>query len=293
MQLSRAGPDRRRRPAPAPARARSSRTCGRGPRSRAGPRPARRRLLVLEPVEDVAFERAAGGVLAVEGEVAGSAAAIFSCRPATSNSTVPTSASEPWSDLADVGQADPVLGQALEFGRRQLDRRQPGQVQRLPEGVAGPGVIGPRPGRGGAGRGAAEDDPQARLQHVSQHLVHARQGNGEEAVDTGIWGGYGLLSSGSVTPEKGSSWMGGAERSPRMRWEDGVVYGLLLAGIYLLVGVLFFYAGKEKIFDGLGAPAGSRSSSAAPFWRRSPASTPPGRSSGSSSSPSSFSPWSV
>jgi hypothetical protein len=41
-----------------------------------------------------------------------------------------------------------------------------------------------------------------------------------------------------------------------MRWEDGVVYGLLLAGIYLLVGVLFFYAGKEKLFDGLGAPAG-------------------------------------
>jgi len=40
-----------------------------------------------------------------------------------------------------------------------------------------------------------------------------------------------------------------------MRWEDGVVYGLVLAGIYLLVGVLFFYAGKEKIFDGLGAPA--------------------------------------
>jgi hypothetical protein len=41
-----------------------------------------------------------------------------------------------------------------------------------------------------------------------------------------------------------------------MRWEDGVVYGLLLTGIYLLVGVLFFYAGKEKLFDGLGAPAG-------------------------------------
>jgi hypothetical protein len=41
-----------------------------------------------------------------------------------------------------------------------------------------------------------------------------------------------------------------------MRWEDGVVYGLILAGIYFLVGVLFFYAGKEKIFDGLGAPAG-------------------------------------
>jgi hypothetical protein len=40
-----------------------------------------------------------------------------------------------------------------------------------------------------------------------------------------------------------------------MRWEDGVVYALLLAGIYFLVGVLFFYAGKEKLFDGLGAPA--------------------------------------
>jgi hypothetical protein len=41
-----------------------------------------------------------------------------------------------------------------------------------------------------------------------------------------------------------------------MRWEDVVVYALLLTGIYLLVGVLFFYAGKEKLFDGLGAPAG-------------------------------------
>jgi hypothetical protein len=32
------------------------------------------------------------------------------------------------------------------------------------------------------------------------------------------------------------------------------VYGLVLAGIYLLLGVLFFYAGKEKIIDGHGAP---------------------------------------
>src|SRR5262245_62676138 len=39
-----------------------------------------------------------------------------------------------------------------------------------------------------------------------------------------------------------------------MRWEDRVVYGLVLSGIYLLVGVLFFYAAKEKIFDGIGAP---------------------------------------
>jgi hypothetical protein len=41
-----------------------------------------------------------------------------------------------------------------------------------------------------------------------------------------------------------------------MKWEDAVVYALVLAGIYLLVGVLFFYAGKEKIIDGHGAPAG-------------------------------------
>jgi hypothetical protein len=47
-----------------------------------------------------------------------------------------------------------------------------------------------------------------------------------------------------------------SSRRSAMRWEDGVVYGLVLAGIYFLVGVLFFYAGKEKIFDGLGAPAG-------------------------------------
>lgn len=47
-----------------------------------------------------------------------------------------------------------------------------------------------------------------------------------------------------------------ANSENRARWEDWAVYGLALAGIYLLVGVLFFYAGKEKIFDGLGAPAG-------------------------------------
>jgi hypothetical protein len=41
-----------------------------------------------------------------------------------------------------------------------------------------------------------------------------------------------------------------------MKWEDAVVYALVLAGIYLLVGVLFFYAGKEKIIDGHGAPPG-------------------------------------
>lgn len=48
----------------------------------------------------------------------------------------------------------------------------------------------------------------------------------------------------------------GPRSSDRMRWEDRAVYGLILAGIYFLLGVLFFYGGKEKIFDGLGAPAG-------------------------------------
>jgi hypothetical protein len=48
--------------------------------------------------------------------------------------------------------------------------------------------------------------------------------------------------------------MGNSRRE--MKWEDWAVYALVLAGIYLLVGVLFFYAGKEKIIDGHGAPAG-------------------------------------
>ena len=42
--------------------------------------------------------------------------------------------------------------------------------------------------------------------------------------------------------------------SRRMKWDDIAVYVLVLAGIYLLLGVLFFYAGKEKLFDGLGPP---------------------------------------
>jgi hypothetical protein len=45
-----------------------------------------------------------------------------------------------------------------------------------------------------------------------------------------------------------------ANSDRRARWEDWAVYALVLAGIYFLVGVLFFYAGKEKLFDGLGAP---------------------------------------
>ena len=47
---------------------------------------------------------------------------------------------------------------------------------------------------------------------------------------------------------------GGRSRAG-MRWEDIAIYALILAGIYLLLGVLFFYAGKEKIIDGHGAPA--------------------------------------
>jgi hypothetical protein len=42
----------------------------------------------------------------------------------------------------------------------------------------------------------------------------------------------------------------------KTRWGDGSIYALLLAGIYLLVGVLFFYGGKSKIIDGHGMPDG-------------------------------------
>jgi hypothetical protein len=40
------------------------------------------------------------------------------------------------------------------------------------------------------------------------------------------------------------------------RWEDRAVYALILAGIYLLIGTLFFYGAKSKILDGIGAPPG-------------------------------------
>jgi hypothetical protein len=42
----------------------------------------------------------------------------------------------------------------------------------------------------------------------------------------------------------------------KSRWDDGAIYALSLAGVYLLVGVLFFYGGKSKIIDGHGMPDG-------------------------------------
>ena len=59
--------------------------------------------------------------------------------------------------------------------------------------------------------------------------------------------------------------MPGREPGGKMQWEDWVAYGFLLAGVYFLVGVLFFYAGKEKIFDGLGAPKGIKEQFAGTF----------------------------
>ena len=54
----------------------------------------------------------------------------------------------------------------------------------------------------------------------------------------------------------------------RMSWEDIVVYALSLAGVYLLIGVLFFYSGKSKVIDGHGAPdAISGRSPSSPFPR--------------------------
>lgn len=75
----------------------------------------------------------------------------------------------------------------------------------------------------------------------------------------------------------------------RMRWEDGVVYALVLAGIYLLLGVLFFYVGKEKIIDGHGAPPPIAKQFSGTFLDTIPASTRPGRSSAFSSRRSSCS----
>jgi len=46
-----------------------------------------------------------------------------------------------------------------------------------------------------------------------------------------------------------------SQADARMRWEDWAAYLLALAGIYLLVGVLFFYAGKSKVIDNHGMPA--------------------------------------
>jgi hypothetical protein len=45
-------------------------------------------------------------------------------------------------------------------------------------------------------------------------------------------------------------------RTAPVHWEDRVVYALILTGVYLLVGVLFFYGFKSKILDGNGAPPG-------------------------------------
>ena len=53
-----------------------------------------------------------------------------------------------------------------------------------------------------------------------------------------------------ASPKTAQEGRHGAGRS----WEDIAIYALILAGIYLLLGVLFFYAGKEKIIDGHGAP---------------------------------------
>ena len=51
---------------------------------------------------------------------------------------------------------------------------------------------------------------------------------------------------------------------------DGIAYWLILAGVYLMVGGLMFYSGKEKLFDSDGdAPRGSSSSSRTPSCRRS------------------------
>jgi hypothetical protein len=51
----------------------------------------------------------------------------------------------------------------------------------------------------------------------------------------------------------------------RMHWDEMASYYLIMLGIYVLVGVLFFYGGKSKIIDGHGAPQGIKTQFANTF----------------------------
>ena len=49
----------------------------------------------------------------------------------------------------------------------------------------------------------------------------------------------------------------GSRSSEEERSSDGIACRLILAGVYLMVGGLMFYSGKDKVFDSVrNAPAG-------------------------------------
>jgi hypothetical protein len=47
-----------------------------------------------------------------------------------------------------------------------------------------------------------------------------------------------------------------SDEKTKLHWSDWAVYAVALAGIYLLIGTLFFYSGKEKLFGSGGMPDG-------------------------------------
>jgi hypothetical protein len=55
-----------------------------------------------------------------------------------------------------------------------------------------------------------------------------------------------------------------------MHWSDWAVYAFALAGVYLLVGTLFFYSGKSKLFDSSGMPDGLAKQFSGTFLRTVP-----------------------
>src|SRR5579862_6872065 len=57
-----------------------------------------------------------------------------------------------------------------------------------------------------------------------------------------------------ATGRTASAQVADTEDDVRMHWDEMAAYYLVMLGVYVLVGVLFFYSGKSKIIDGHGAP---------------------------------------
>jgi len=114
----------------------------------------------------MATERAAGGVLAVEGEVRGFHRGDPGLQAGNVELAHPDLLVGAMKHLADVGEADPEARQLFELRRREPRGRQSRRVKRRPEGIAGTRVVGASPGGRRFGRRPAEDDSQPRSQDV-------------------------------------------------------------------------------------------------------------------------------
>ena len=78
-------------------------------------------------------------------------------------------------ELGDVGEAQAPLRHFPILFRPQQSRRQPDRVEGRPEPVLRMRVIGPALRGHRSRRGAAEDDPKPRPQHVGQHMAGPAQ----------------------------------------------------------------------------------------------------------------------